>query len=275
MSEVINISKHGTNTSMFRELRDFRELLFFFTWRDIKVRYKQTALGMLWVILQPLVLMGIVQMLLLKRLGNDFGAGEAPAYMMLLIGFTFWQFFEGSFANVINSFVSNSGLFGKIYFPKVLPAVSSILSRLVDFSMGIVMFILVAVVFQHDINFWGLLMLIPLLLIMGLAAFGAGLFFGTLNVCFSDLKQVLPFVIRMLFITTPIFWPLSILPVWAHPIMYLNPGTAGIQTFREAMYAPENIKWSWLLIPLATMLMSLLIGVKFFRKREKEFIDIV
>lgn len=277
------ISANGKPDSILKELSDYRRLIYFFTWREFKVRYKQTALGVLWVALQPLVFMGIVQLILLRRLGADFGVEGAPAYISVFLGFVVWQFFEGSFSGTVNGFVNNQGLYQKIYFPKIIPSIAFVLSRMIDLIIGFAILIILTLVFGYWAGNWegftglhweGFALFIPLTLLLSLTAIGAGLLLGTLNVKYRDVKQVLPFLIRIAFLSTPIFWPISIVPESIRQYMYFNPAAAAIQTFREAFYDPSQIKWSWLVYPIITMTFFLVWGIWYFRRKENEMVDI-
>ena len=279
---VTTISAQGKPTSVVQDIWDYRNLVYFFTWREFKIRYKQTALGMFWVALQPLVFMGIVQLILLRRIGNDFGVEGVPSYIMVFLGFVMWQFFEGSFSGTVNGFVNSQNLYKKIYFPKIIPSVAFALSRLIDLMIGVVVLMILVLIFGYGLGWdgfdglkWqGFALFIPVTVFMAMAAIGAGLLFGTLNVRFRDVKQVMPFIIRMGFLSTPIFWPLSIMSESIQRFLYLNPAAAGIQTMREAFFDPDKIKWGWLLMPLTVMVVVLIWGIWYFKRKENSMVDI-
>ena len=269
--EVI-IEPKGTE-KIIPSLLKYKELIYFFTWREFKVRYKEASLGILWVVLQPLLFMVLVNFIIVQRLGARFG-DVVPSGFLIFLGFVLWQLFEPSLNGTLNSFLSNQALFKKIYMPKLIPAIANILSRLVDFSIAFILLGLVALIFGYPIPLLTLALLIPGIIVMLLTAYGIGLLLGSLNMRFRDIKQVMPFMMRVLFFGTPIIWPMSIIPEKFQPILYLNPAGAVIESIRRSWYDPTAIRWGLLWLPFITMLIALALGVYVFKKTERDMVDI-
>lgn len=263
-----------TNTQrIIPNLIKYRELIYFFTWREFKLRYKEASLGIFWVVFQPLLFMLLVNFIIVQRLGARFG-DIVPSGFLIFLGFTLWQLFEPSLNGTLNSFLSNQALFKKIYMPKLIPAIANILSRLVDFSIAFGLLAIVAALFGYPIPILTLTLLIPSLVLLTLTAYGAGLFLGSLNIKFRDIKQVMPFMMRLLFFGTPIIWPMSIIPEQYQPYLYLNPAGAVLETMRRSWYDPSAIKWDLLWLPLVTLIIVLTLGVYVFKKTERDMVDI-
>lgn len=270
--EVI-IEPHTTEP-ILAGLSKYRELIYFFTWREFKVRYKEATLGIIWIVLQPILFMLLVNFIIVQRLGTQFGDGSIPSSLLIFIGLITWQLFEPSFAGTINSFLSNQALFKKLYLPKVVPAIASMISRLVDFSIAFVVLILLGLIFGHPVPLLTVALLIPSILLLLLTAYGGGLFLGSLNIKYRDLKQAIPFMFRLLFFGSPIIWPLFKVPDLIRPYFYLNPAAAAITTLRRSWYDPSQIEWQYLWMPFVTMAVLLYIGIKVYKRSERSMVDI-
>ncbi len=254
-------------------LRKYKELVYFFTWREFKLRYKEVYLGILWVVLQPLIFMLIVNYIIAQKLGGKFGGHGIPTAFLIYLGFILWTFFEPALAGTVSSFQNNQALYNKLYFPKVLPAVAEIISRLVDFAISFGLLIVLSFFFGRHIPLLMLALLPPALVVMALTAYGAGLFLGTLSIKYKDFKYIVPVLLRLLWFGSPVIWSLIILSPKIQRIFYLNPAGAVIETMRQSWYDPSAIHWKWLILPLFTMIMSLLIGIRYYKRHEREMMD--
>jgi lipopolysaccharide transport system permease protein len=272
-TEEVIIEPNKTEPILAGLLRH-KELIYFFTWREFKLRYKEATLGVLWVIFQPLLFMLLVNFIIVQRLGRDFGDGSVPSGFLIFLGFTLWQLFEPSFAGTINSFLNNQALYKKLYFPKILPAIAAMISRLLDFFIGFALLFVLGIVFGHPMTWQTLALVIPGVIMLLLTAYGGGLFLGSLNIKYRDIKQLVPFMMRILFFGTPIIWPLDVVPESWQPLFFLNPGAAVIETMRQSWYDPSSIHWNWMILPFITMTVSLILGTYVYKRTEREMVDI-
>jgi lipopolysaccharide transport system permease protein len=256
----------------FRELWEYRELFFFFTWRDIQVKYKQTALGFLWAVLQPMLMMMVFTIFFGKVLNAP---SEGLAYpVFVLSGLILWGLFSNGLLTASNSMVTNSNIIKKIYFPRMIIPFSAILSALFDFMMALLVYMLVLLYYQPEIQWLEFLYCFPLALILSiLAALGPGLLLCALNVKFRDFRYVVPFIIQLLLFLTPVIYPISLLKFTAAKyILSLNPMSAAIAFFRAPLLSTP-LDWELISISIVFNLIFLLTGIIYFRKTETFFAD--
>lgn len=256
-----------------QELWQFRELFFFFTWRDIKVKYKQTVLGFAWAIFQPLI-MSLVFTLFLGNLISKGNELPLPYPVFVLSGMLLWGVFSSGLTNSANSMVSNANIIKKIYFPRLIIPLSAILVSLFDFLMGFLVFIPV-MIYYHVSFTWAAIWMLPLsILITTIVAFGLGTFLAALNIKYRDFRYILPFFIQALLFITPVIYPATVSNnKIIQAIMHLNPMSAAIQTFRAAFvnsYSFGTDFW----ISLAIGILIFLAGLFYFRKTEYYFADL-
>lgn len=255
----------------FRELWSYRELLYFLTWRDVKVRYKQTLLGAAWAILQPLLTMLIFTLFFGQLAGIPSDGIPYPifAYAALLP----WTFLSNAVTNTGNSLVGSSSLITKVYFPRIIIPSSAVAAGLVDF--GIAFVLLIGLMIYYSIPFTlGVLMLIPLTLLTTLLALGVGMWMSALNVKYRDVRYALPFLIQLWMFASPIIYPSSMLPPKLKWVLTLNPLTGIIEGYRAFLFGRQP-DWRALLIATLITLFILCFSVFWFRRMEKEFADIV
>ena len=255
----------------------YRELLYFLVWRDIKVRYKQTALGVAWIILQPLVTMVIFSLLFggLLNVPSDGVPYPVFAYAALLP----WNYFAGSLTRASQSLVGSANLITKVYFPRLLIPLSGVTAGLVDFGVAFVV-LLGLMAYYRIAPTAGILLLPPLLLLALITALGFGLWLGALNVRYRDVNYLVPFLVQIWMYATPVIYPTTLIPERFRWLLALNPMTGVVQGFRQALLGPhlENAAaWDPLLFWLsaAIALLVLVSGAFFFRATEKNFADIV
>lgn len=256
-----------------KELWEYRELFYFFTWRDVKVKYKQTALGFLWAIFQPLV-MTLLFTLSIGKLIHGNVPLPLPYPVFVLSGFLLWNIFSGGLSNAGNSMVSNSGIIKKIYFPRLIVPASSILVSLVDFFMAFLVF--VPVLYYYGCSFKiTALFLVPLSLLLSVTAtFGLGTFLAALNVKYRDFRYVLPFFIQALLFATPVIYPVKVSGnTWFQYLLQLNPMNAPIELFRSSV-SGEAISLYSVVSSTAVSLLLFVIGIIYFRKTEGYFADL-
>ncbi len=255
-----------------KELWQYRELLYFFTWRDLKVRYKQTSIGVLWAILQPFVTM-IVFTVFFGKLAQMPSNG-APYPIFVYVGLLFWQFFSSALSDTSNCLVSNQSIVTKVYFPRLILPISSVLTKLVDFFIASIVLIGLMFYYGYTPNLIGLL-IIPLLLIIAfMAAVGLGLVLAAINVKYRDVRYALPFFIQMLLFVTPVIYPASIAGRYSW-ILAINPMTGVIQNARAALLDTAPTNWLLIGISFAACLTLLIFGIYVFKKVEQYFADII
>jgi lipopolysaccharide transport system permease protein len=254
------------------DLWDYRELLYFLTWRDVKVRYKQTLLGAAWAILQPLLAM-LVFTLLFGRLGG-IQTGPIPYPLFAFGGLLIWTFFSNSVANSGNSLVGSSNLITKIYFPRMIIPTAAVAAGLVDFVLAfLIQIVLMAYYRVHPT--WAILMTPVLLLVAALLAVGVGMWLSALNVKYRDIRYAIPFLIQIWMFASGVIMPVSMLPPKWQLVLRLNPLTGIIENFRTALFGNEPFRWKSLLISVAITLVVLVYSAFSFRRMERHFADVI
>jgi lipopolysaccharide transport system permease protein len=254
------------------DLWRYRELLYFLTWRDVKVRYKQTLLGVAWAILQPLLTMVIFTLLFgyLAGIKGEGVAYPAFAYGGLLI----WTFFANSITNSGNSLVGSANLITKIYFPRMIIPTAAIAAGLIDFFLGFV--ILVGLMGYYKVHVTWAITMVPLLVVLTtLLALGVGMWLSALNVKYRDIRYAIPFLVQIWMFASPIIYPLSMLPRKWHWLLMLNPLTGIIENFRVALFATQSFNWKALAISTLITLLVLTYSAFSFRRMERQFADII
>jgi lipopolysaccharide transport system permease protein len=262
-----------------KEVWAYRELLYFLVWRDVKIRYKQTVLGAAWAILQPLLTM-IVFTIFFGKLANV-GSDGLPYPVFSLAGLLPWGFFSQGLSQSAGSIVSDSGLITKVYFPRLVIPIASVLSGIVDF--GIAFFLLIGLMIWYGLAPAVTAVLLPLFLVLAMgAALGVGLWLSALNVEFRDVRYVVPFFIQIWLFVTPVIYPASRvsakldqmgLPIW---IYGLNPMAGVVEGFRWALLrSGGSLQWSVLAASVATTVLALVSGAFYFRRMERRFADVV
>lgn len=257
----------------FAELWEFRELVFFFTWRDIKVKYKQTVLGAAWVVIQPLLLVVLFSYTFSRLLSMETGSLQYPLFVFS--GLLLWNIFSTGINSAGNSMISNAGIINKIYFPRLIIPISSILSTLVDFCIQFSLFLIILIIYGKYSSILPLLLVLPFsMLITLLTTFGLGSYLAALNVKYRDFRYIVPFMTQVLLFLTPIIYPVASIKVPILRILFLlNPVATAIELLRNGIMKTTP---DWLLVFLALTIASVffLIGIHFFRKTEQYFADL-
>ena len=255
----------------WKELWRYRELFYFFAWRDIKIKYKQTMLGFLWAILQPLMMMVIFTLFFGRVLNVP--SQNLPYPVFVFSGLLLWNMFSTGLTNSANSMVNNATIIKKVYFPRLIIPASSILVVLFDFLMAFVLLIPILIFYQQPLS-WSALWCWPLaLMISVVATFGPGCWLAALNVKYRDFRYVIPFLIQILFFLTPIIYPVSMLKnTTLQYILVLSPMYAAVELFRLPL-TDADVNSTFLLISLSASIFFLLAGVLYFKKTEDFFAD--
>src|SRR5882672_1304582 len=260
------------NNGAIRELWAYRELAYFLAWRDVKVRYKQTALGVLWAVIQPFFTMVIFTVLFgqLAKIPTD-GIPGPVFYFSALVP---WIYFSTTVTNAGMSLVTNAGLLTKIYFPRIILPVAAAISNLVDFLIGSALFIGFIVYYKIPLG-WSLLLWPLLVVLLVLLALSLGLFLAALNVKYRDFRYAIPFLIQLLLFGTPIIYPASMIPEKFKWVLAVNPMSGVIEGFRYALVPSRTMHWDLLWISVAATAVLFIAGVAYFRRAERAFADIV
>jgi lipopolysaccharide transport system permease protein len=253
------------------ELLFYKELFYFFTWRDIKIKYKQTVLGFLWAILQPLMMMVIFTFFFARAL--QIPSQNLPYPVFVFSGLLMWNTFAAGLTNASNSMVSNASIIKKIYFPRLIVPVSSILGAIFDFFMAFVLFIALLLFYQQPVS-WNALWCWPLALVLcAVATLGPGCLLAALNVKYRDFRYVIPFLVQVLFFLTPIIYPLSLLkyPLLQYVLLF-SPMYAAVELFRFPLtgVAPDPV---FIAVNLVFIFLLMFAGLIYFKRTEDFFAD--
>lgn len=260
------------HSEALRELWRYRELFYFLAWRDVKVRYKQTVLGVLWVILQP-VLSVFVFTLFFGKLANIPSDGT-PYPVFYFCGLLPWIYFSATLANAGNSLIGNANLLSKVYFPRAVLPASVALTGLVDFCIGSAFFLCILVYYQGAPG-WRLLLWPALVIPLVMLALGISMFLAALSVKYRDIKYTVPFLIQLWLFVTPVIYPMSIIPDSYRVFVGLNPLSGIVEAFRTCIEPTKQMDWQLLGLSCSTALFILLLGTVYFRRMERTFADIV
>src|SRR5437660_5982761 len=244
-----------------RELWRFRELVYFLSLRDIKVRYKQTALGLAWVLLQPLLAMGIFSIVFGQR---GLAANGLPYPMFVVSGLVPWFYFSNATSGASGSIVGNTQLISKVYFPRLAIPLAAVLANLVDLSIGLLLELVLLVVFGVGFG-WQLLALPLLVALIVLTALGVSVWLSALDVQYRDVRYAVPFFIQVWLFATPVIYSAADVPERWRPILALNPMTGVIEAFRWALLGVGDLPLSSLGASTLLVLVLLGTGLLYFR----------
>jgi lipopolysaccharide transport system permease protein len=254
-----------------RELWDHRELVYFLVWREIKVRYKQTALGAAWAIMQPLFTM-VIFSLFFGRLAKMPSDG-APYPIFVLVALLPWTFFSNGISQAANSLVNSANLVGKIYFPRLAVPIGSVLAALVDFGVAFSLVGIALVLYRVPLT-WNLLSLPVFILLALTLALGVGFWLAALNVEYRDIRYIVPFMTQLWMFATPIAYPSSLLSDKWRLVYGLNPMVGVIEGFRWALLGSGD-PGPTIAISAAMAVVLLVSGAFYFRRMEQAFADII
>lgn len=255
-----------------REVWRYKELLYFFIWRDFKVRYKQTSIGVLWAIFQPFMTMVVFSLFFgtLLKVPSD----GVPYPIFVYTGLLFWQFFSSALSETSSVLIANQSIITKVYFPRLILPLSSVATKFVDFAIT-------AVILGGMMAYYGYaphpisIVVIPILLIITfMASVGGGLFLAAVNVKYRDVRFVLPFFIQLLLFLTPVIYPASIAGKYSW-LLAFNPMVGVIQNARAVLLGTAPINWALIAISFIATAALLVIGTIYFKKVERYFADII
>ncbi len=276
IQQVVIEPTRGLASLQLRAAWHYRELLGFLVWRDVKVRYKQTLLGVAWVVLQPLVSMAIFTLLFGVLLKVP--SGGAPYPIFAFAALLPWNYFAGAMTRSSGSLINSANLITKVYFPRLIIPLSGVLAGLVDFAVSFVVLLVMMFIYRVPLT-WNMLWL-PFFLLLAMAtALGFGLWLAAMNVRFRDINYLVPFLVQVWMYATPVIYGSTLIPERFRWILGLNPMTGVTEGFRwallgeqlQAAAAPGGLFY----ISIGITLLVLVSGMFFFRATEKTFADIV
>jgi lipopolysaccharide transport system permease protein len=255
----------------FREIWEYRELLYFFIWRDVKVRYKQTALGFLWALIQPL-LMVLIFSFFFGRLAR-IPSGGLPYSLFALAALLPWILFSEGLTRTTNSMVSNANIMTKVYYPRLIMPLAGILSPLIDFAVAFIL--LIGMMIHFQVMPLPTIALLPLFIALGLlSSFGIGLWLSALNVMYRDFQYVVPFLIQVGLFASPIVYPSYLVPEDLRLFYWLNPMSGVIEGSRWALFGTP-LPLELLLLSCGVVIVLITTGLLYFRRMEQYFADVV
>jgi lipopolysaccharide transport system permease protein len=256
-----------------RDLWSYRELLYFLTWRDVKVRYKQTALGVAWAIIQPLFTMFIFTLFFGKLAGIESQTGGVPYPIFAYAGLLPWMFFSNALTTSGNSLVGSAHLITKVYFPRMMIPGAAVAAGLVDFAVAFV--ILVILMFYYGVApSWTALMLPVLVMMTVVLALGMGMWLSALNVKYRDVRFALPFLLQLWMFVSPVIYPSSFLPEKYRWLLMLNPVSGIIEGYRSSLFG-KPFNWPAIGVSALIGLVLLVYSSYSFKRMERSFADIV
>ncbi len=272
MPRVIVIKPpHGWTALNLRDLWNYRELIGFMTWRDIIVRYKQTLLGVLWAILRPVLTMVVFSLIFggLAKLPSD----DIPYPIFSFAAILPWELFSKALSDASRSLVQNSSMITKIYFPRMILPLASVISGLVDFMIAFIILIVMMLFYRitPTSNIW----MLPLFLILALAtSLGVGLWLSAANVMYRDINYILPFITQLWLYITPVAYSNTLIPEQWQFVYAMNPMAGVVQGFRWVLLgteAPGNLIW----VSVGVAVIVLVTGLFYFKRMERQFADLV
>jgi len=266
------IESGRSEKNYWRDIWRYRELFYILSWRDIKVRYKQTVLGAAWSIIRPL-LTTIIFTIVFSRIAHLAHPGQAPYALMVFAGMLPWQFFSNALSESSASLVGNANLITKVYFPRLIIPASSVITSLVDFGISFVILVGMLIWYAYTPS-WQMIFL-PLFILMAfLCAFGIGLFLTAVNVKYRDFRYIIPFIIQFGLYITPVGFSSTLIPDQYRWAFALNPMVGVIEGFRWCILG-DPMHVDSMLIAVGVTLIFLWIGLTYFRKMEKTFADTI
>ncbi len=269
--QLVEIKSSYGITQTVCDLWYHRELLYFLIWKDIKVKYKQTALGVTWVILQPLAGMVLFTLLFgrIAKLPSD-GLPYPIFYYASLLA---WTYFSTALISASNSILSNTSLITKVYFPRILLPAAAVASSILDLTIASVILFGLLLFYQVPLTF-GLAFLPLTLMLLVIFTLGIGQFLAALNVNYRDIKHALPFIVQLWLFASPVVYPMSMVPEQYKWMVSLNPIAGIIETIR-ALISGHSIPWDILGISCAVTVMVFIFGIWYFQRTARRFADII
>lgn len=256
----------------FQEIWDYRELLYFLIWRDVKVRYKQTALGLAWAILQPFTTMVIFTVVFGYLFSSPSDGFPYPVFAFAAL--LPWNYFSGALSRATNGVVAEAGLISKVYFPRLIIPLAGTVSGIVDLGVSFVV-LLGMMVWYRIVPHWGVFLLPAFLLLAAATALGVALWLSALNARYRDIGHLIPFLIQTWMYASPVAYPVSKVPEKWRLLYSLNPMVGVIEGFRWGLLGKETESFGVIAVSSVVVLVLLVSGIAFFKRMEQSFADLI
>jgi len=263
--------RRGVRSLDWKELYAYRDLFFFLTWRTIKVRYAQSAIGIGWAVIQPVVEM-VVYTIIFGGLAKVDSEG-VPYAIFTFAGIVPWTYFSNAVSDGTSSLVGSANMISKVYFPRIILPLSAVLAKLLDFSIALIILAILMIWFGRVPN-WNILALPFLIVLMALTAAGIGMWLTALAIQYRDIKHAMPHVVRLLMYAAPVVYPASLVPTQWQYVYALNPMVGVIEGFRSALLDTRPMPWAFIAIGAVTSLVVAFTGAMYFRNKERLFADV-
>jgi lipopolysaccharide transport system permease protein len=274
MQQEIIIEAGRTEKNYWTDLWRFRELFYILSWRDIKVRYKQTVIGAAWSIIRPLLTM-LIFTVVFSKIAHLPTEGTAPYAIMVYAGMLPWQFFSNSLTESSASLIGNVNLISKVYFPRLIIPTATVITSFIDFLISFAILVVLMFYYQYTPD-WHILLLPLFLIIAFLASIGPGLWLTALNVKYRDFRYIVPFIVQFGLYISPVGFSSNIVPAKWKLLYCANPMVGVIDGFRWCILGSKNnIYWPGFMLSMGIIIFFLWLGVYQFRKMEKTFADII
>ena len=275
MCKHANVLK-SSMISLLKEIQaiyKWRELLWQITAREVKARYKQSILGYFWVVLNPLAQMLVMSFAfsIIMRIPTN-SAGNIPYSIFLFVALLPWTLFSGSLGSAAASLVGSGSLITKIYFPRTILVMATIIAKIIDFFFALSVLVVYMIIYQIPINI-NILWVIPIFFIQQIFTLGLSLFFAAANLLYRDIQYLLSMILLLWMYVTPVIYPADLVPEKYRFVFQLNPMAVIINAYRQVILAGEIPKYSSILVALLVSFITLLIGFNYFKSREKIFAD--
>tara|TARA_Y100000588_G_scaffold89019_1_gene95428 strand:- start:55153 stop:56013 length:861 start_codon:yes stop_codon:yes gene_type:complete len=253
------------------ELWDYRDLLYFLVWRDIKVRYAQSALGIGWAVIQPVFFMIVFTFVFgeLAKIDSD----GVPYPIFSFAALVPWTYFATSMTGATESLISNARMLSKVYFPRLMMPFSAVLARLIDFAIALLLLLALMVWFKTIPSIWALILPV-VTIIMILSATGAGMWLTALAIQYRDIKYGISFAVQLLMFTSPVVYPASLVPDEYRLVYAINPMVGVIESFRSALLTTNPMPWDLLGMSILVATILFISGLVYFRRTERIFADV-
>ncbi|MCY3012590.1 MAG: ABC transporter permease [Planctomycetota bacterium] len=270
-TEIVIQRTSGWRLVDFGELYRYRDLLWFLTWRNIKVLYAQSIIGIGWAVLQPLFSMIVFTIVfgMFAKMNSD----GIPYALFSFCALVPWSYFSNALLDSGNSLVSQADMLSKVYFPRLVLPLSAILAKLVDLGIALMVLGGMMVWYQRPPT-WGIVMLPLLIWIMMMTAGGLGMILTSMAIQYRDVKHAMNFLVQLLMYSAPVVYPATLVPEWLQPYYSLNPMVGVIEGFRSALLGTRDMPWSWIGTGLITSTLLFTLGIFQFRKQERVFADV-
>lgn len=268
----ITIEAGRAERQYWRDLWRYRELFYFLAWRDILVRYKQTVIGISWAVIRPVLTMLVLTFVFGRIAGME--SEGVPYPILVFCGMLPWQFFATAFAESGNSLVSNAGMISKVYFPRLVVPVSSVITSFVDFLISAVLMALLMVYYGYMPG--SSMLVLPVFVFLAFAtAFGGGLWISALMVRYRDFRYIVPFIVQFGLYISPVAYSSSNVPDKWRLLYSMNPMVGVIDGFRWAILGEQNLYWPGFGISVVGVTVIIITGIYYFRRTERTFADVI